>query len=54
MAYGKMYHALLHQNHIIFHGLGRTRDLVRTYWNLVQEASQSIQTANLGKLVHPL
>lgn len=49
LAYGKMYHALLLQNHIIFHDLGRTRTLVGTYWTFIEDASTNLQTANLGE-----
>lgn len=49
LAYGKMYLALLFQNHMIFHGLGETRDLVQLYWSFVQEASHSIRSADLGE-----
>lgn len=49
LAYGKMYQALLFQNHIIFHGLGQTRVLVQLYWSLIQQASQGIRLADLGE-----
>lgn len=46
-----MYQALLFQNHIIFHSLGQTPSLIQLYWTFVQEASQNIRNADLGKLL---
>lgn len=51
LAYGKMYLALLFQNHIIFHSLGQTAQLVQLYWSFVQQASQSIRTTDLGERI---
>jgi len=49
LAYGKMYLALLFQNHIIFHGLDQTRHLVQLYWSFVDRASHNLRAADLGK-----
>ena len=54
LAYGKMYQALLFQNHIIFHNLGQTPKLVELYWNFVQEASQNLRGADLGEIKYPI
>lgn len=53
LAYGKMYMALLFQNHIVFHKLGQTPQLVQLYWSFVQQASQTLRSTDLGKWYRP-
>lgn len=50
LAYGKMYQALMFQNHMTFHGIGQTKELVQLYWTFIQEAGRNIRNLDLGTL----